>query len=108
MILLSFFAAYGIVQLIVRMVFFSRRRRCEDALSYRVLVLQNSQETAEGLIRSMAWDDVGDDLIVVDVGSVDETPEILRRMELEFDFLHVMTPEEYQKYSMEVSSGCMS
>ncbi len=100
-ILLSFFAAYGIVQLMVRMMLFARKRNCEEAFSYRVLVLKNCQETVEGLIRSMAWEDIRDDLIVVDLGSEDETPEILERLERELDFLYVMTPEEYQEYSLE-------
>lgn len=102
MVILSFFASYGMVQFMVRAMLFSRKRKNREVLSYRVLVLKNCQEKAEGLIRSMAWEDIRDDLIVVDLDSADETPEILRRLERELDFLYVMTPEEYQKYSLEV------
>lgn len=106
-ILLSFFAAYGIVEMIAGIICWSRKRRCKGAHSYRVMVLKDCQDSVEGLIRSMGWEDIGDDLIVVDMDSQDETPWILKKMEQELDFLYVMTPEEYGDYHGKVLSRCM-
>ena len=105
LVLFSFFSAYGIVQLVIQMMLSARKRKCKEILCHRVLILRDCQEKIEGLIRSMAWEDIRDEMIVVDLGSADETREILRRLERELDFLRVMTPEEYQKYSMEAVSG---
>ncbi len=107
-VILSFFAAYGIVQLVTKGMLSFRLRECEeDVLTYRVLALQDCADTVEGLIRSIAWEDIREDLIVLDLGSTDETGEILRRLEQEFSFLYVMTPEEYRVYFEEVISGCI-
>ncbi len=106
-VVLSFFAAYGIVQLLVKgMLSMKLRENAEDVLTYRVITLKNCEDTAEGLIRSLAWEDIREDVIVIDLDSTDETPEILRRLELEFDFLQVMTSADYRKYCDEVLFGC--
>ncbi|MBO5364428.1 MAG: hypothetical protein J6A56_03070 [Clostridia bacterium] len=105
-VILSFFAAYGIVQLVVKGMLSIRLRECEeDILSYRMIALQNCEDRVEGLIRSIAWEDIRDDLIVVDLGSTDETPEILERLGREFTFLSVMNPEEYREYCNEMLYG---
>lgn len=106
-ICLSFFAAFGIVQMITRMICSSRRRKCDNALSYRVLVVQDCQDSVEGMVRAIGWEDDMDDLIVVDLGSTDETPKILEKLERELDFLWVMTPEEYRDYYISALSGCV-
>ncbi len=106
-ILLSFFAAFGIVQMVAGVICSARRRKCDDVLSYRVLVLKDCQDSVEGLIRAIGWEDVRDDLIVVDLGSTDETPKILEKLERELDFLWVMTPEEYREYNISVLAECV-
>lgn len=106
-ILISFFAAFGIVQMVAGGICSVRRRRCDDVLSYRVLVLQDCQDSVEGLVRAIGWEDGRDDLIVVDLGSTDDTPRILEKLERELDFLWVMTPEEYREYNASVLSGCV-
>ncbi len=107
-VVLSFFAAYGIVQLVVKgMLSLRLRESREDVLTYRVLALKDCEDTVEGLIRSIAWEDIRENLIVLDLGSTDETREILQRLEREFDFLCVMTTAEYQVYLEEVLPGYM-
>lgn len=105
-ILLSFFAAFGIVQMVAGIICSARRRNCDDVLSFRVLVVQDCQDSVEGLIRAIGWEDVRDDLIVVDLGSTDDTPKILEKLERELDFLWVMNPEEYRDYNVAVLTGC--
>ncbi len=98
-IVLSFFAVYGILQLIAKGLF-SSRSRCGECPIYvhRVIGVKNCEDAIEGMLRTLVWEDIREDLIVIDLGSTDETGEIIRRMEIEYDFLHIMTLEEYQEY----------
>ncbi len=104
MILLSFFAAFGAVQMMVAWICSGRRRKCKDIHSHRVLVMKDCQERIEGLIRVMEWENIYEPLIVVDLGSVDETPQILEKLERELDFLQVMSPDEYSEYSKKIGN----
>ncbi|MBE5039606.1 hypothetical protein [Ructibacterium gallinarum] len=103
-VVISFFAVYGILQLIAKGVFLSKAK-CgrQPAYVHRVIGVRDCEDTIEGVIRSLAWEDIREDLIVMDLGSRDDTPEILRRLEQEYDFLKVMTPEEYRVYFDEIT-----
>lgn len=105
-ILLSFFAAFGIVQMVAVGICSARKRRCDDALSYRVLVLKDCQDSVEGLVRAIGWENANDDLIVVDLGSADETPKILEKLERELGFLWVMNQAEFEEYNRAILNGC--
>lgn len=105
-VILSFFAVYGALQLLAKGLFCSRSK-CggSPALVHRVIGLQNCQDSAEGIVRSLAWEDIREELILLDLGSRDETGEILRRLEAEYDFIHVMTPPEYRDYMTQLTSS---
>ncbi len=102
MILLSFFVAYGAVQMMVAWICSGRRRKCKDIQTYRILALKDCQDRVEGLVRVMEWENIYDPLIVVDLGSEDETPQILEKLERELDFLQVMSPDEYREYNRKI------
>ncbi|MBQ4145236.1 MAG: hypothetical protein IJD36_01290 [Clostridia bacterium] len=95
----SLFAVYGIVQLIAKMLF-SIRKRDEDCpvCVHRIIGVRNCQDSIEGLIRSLVFEDIREEVIVTDFGSTDETGEILARLEKEYDFLHIMKVQEYLNY----------
>ncbi len=99
MILFSFFAAYGIVQMIYQSIFSYRTKHGETAACLHTVVgLKDAEEGAEGLLRTLIWQEQFGELIVLDFGSEDDTGEILKNMELKYPSIHVMHPEEYISY----------
>lgn len=67
-----------------------------------VLTVKNQQESVEGLIRSIVWQNLHaknggrvPKIIVVDLGSSDNTPDILNRIASDYDFIHVTDKEGY-------------
>ena len=93
-----FFAVYGVLQIIAKSVFGFNREKSDALFVHRVIGVSDCQETIEGMIRSVVWEDMREELIVVDTGSTDETSEILKRLEKCYDFLKIMTMEEYVEY----------
>ena len=93
-----FFAVYGVLQIIAKSVFGFNREKSDALFVHRVIGVSDCQETIEGMIRSVVWEDTREELIVVDTGSTDETSEILKRLEKCYDFLKIMTMEEYVEY----------
>lgn len=96
-----FFAVYGVLQIIAKSVFGFNREKSDAIFVHRVIGVKDCQETIEGMIRSVVWEDMREELIVVDMGSKDETLEILKRLEQHYDFLKVMTTEEYAEHLQE-------
>ncbi len=67
---------------------------------YSVITVKNSAETIEGIIRSVAWQiqngsTVSSELIVIDLGSDDETFLILKKLGEEYPFIHPMHKTDY-------------
>ncbi len=100
---ICFFAVYGVIQLFFR---FAAGMRPPGEIHvdnvYTVMAVRNQEETIEGMIRSAAWKSVArqggrtiNDIVVLDLGSEDETREILQKLEQEYDFVHVMSREDY-------------
>jgi len=99
MLLFSFFAAYGIVQLISKWVFAYRTEQGEMPICYHtVLGVKNAEDSVEGIFRTMTWENQKGEIIILDFGSEDETTEILYRLSLKYPCLHAMRPEEYISY----------
>ncbi len=109
LVILSFFAVYGMLQLLAKGLF-SSRAKCGlwPACVHRVIGVKDCEDSVEGMVRSLALEDVREELIVIDLGSKDETMEILQKLENEYDFLHVMTPAEYQNYIIDLFRHCMA
>jgi hypothetical protein len=68
-----------------------------------LFLVKNNQDSVEGLFRQLALDcyflggySVPGRVLVVDLGSQDQTLAILRRLVREFSFLHLRTLEETQ------------
>ena len=69
---------------------------------YTVLCVKNQAESIEATLRSLAWHIMSQnrtnkitDIIVVDLGSTDETFDILVCLAREYDFIHPMHKESY-------------
>lgn len=65
------------------------------------MLIHNGAEHIEGMIRSLAWQEIPEDIVAVNLGSTDETPEILRNLDEEYSFLTTMTEYEYLEYIRE-------
>jgi cellulose synthase/poly-beta-1,6-N-acetylglucosamine synthase-like glycosyltransferase len=104
--IISLLAVYGIVQLMAKVLFSIRRREegCPVCV-HRIIGVKNCQDSIETLIRSLVFEDIREEIIVADFGSTDETTEILKHLEREYDFLHIMTLQEYLNYMSNVADS---
>lgn len=102
--ILSFFALYGLIH-IIGSVFHRFPAAAEKQLStpYTVLAVKDCADCIESAIRSIVWHmqsntdslPYGHDLVVINLGSDDETAEILDRLADEFESVHPMSKESY-------------
>ena len=98
MTVLCVFAVYGAIKTVFCLYgYFMRLKGDGKVKSHTVLFFKNNQEEAEVYVREIIFgrNPFCGDIIAVDMGSEDETMQILRRLEKEFDILHVMNIEEY-------------
>ncbi len=101
---LSFFALYGFIH-IIGSVFHRFPATAARQLStpYTVLAVKDCADCIESAIRSIVWHmqsntdslPCGYDLVVINLGSDDETSEILDRLANEFESVHPMSKENY-------------
>ncbi len=99
--LLWFFACFGIIQLIkLSFLSFKKSTLCENYLI--VVKVINKQDAIEGILRSIVWDNLKKGgvppILVVDMGSTDDTPMILQRLAREYSFIHVTDINGYKDY----------
>ena len=96
-----FFALYGFAQLASKALdYFGRSDDAKYAST--VLTVKDQQDSVEGIVRSAVWSALGrtggrrvGDVVVVDLGSSDETVSILRSLAEEYSCLHIMDKQEY-------------
>lgn len=69
---------------------------------YTVLCVKNQADSIETTVRSLVWHTLSQnksrevsDIIIVDLGSTDETLDILIYLSREYEFLHPMSKERY-------------
>jgi len=99
-----FFAINGIFSILIDIIsfFYSRANTATAAEQCIILPVKNNQNDIEALLRSVVWQNLHNknggcvpDIFVVDLGSNDETPEILKRICDDYDFIHVTDKEGY-------------
>lgn len=103
--IICFLALYGIIQMglnIYDAIQNFRIPKKEDV--FIIVTVKNQQDTVEGLIRSLVWKSLNNEhggiipnILVVDMGSTDETLEILERLHTEYDFIQVTDSKGYLK-----------
>ena len=100
--LVWFFACFGIIQM-VKLGFLSFKRNVISENYLIVVKVINKQDSIEGILRSIVWDNLKKGscvppILVVDMGSTDDTPSILKRLSDEYSFIHVTDKNGYQDY----------
>ena len=95
-------AIYGAFTLAKYVAAYFRDAGPEHALRENlVMFVKNQEPSIEGIVRSAAWRELSgigqaaDGIVVVDLGSEDETFEILMRLQNEYEFVYAMSREQY-------------
>lgn len=98
-----FFAIFGVIQFckyIMESIFEFFRKKEEDQLI--VITVKNQQDHIEGILRSVVWKSLNHkrgrqvpNILVVDLGSTDDTYTILERLCKEYQFLAVTDKQGY-------------
>ncbi|MCG8502597.1 MAG: glycosyltransferase [Firmicutes bacterium] len=103
--LICFFAVYGVIQMVLY-IYNGLHNVCFDKSEdvYIIVTVKNQQDTIEGIIRSLVWKSLNNkqggiipNILIVDMGSTDETVKILERLHGEYDFIQVTDSEGYTK-----------
>ena len=103
-VLICLLAAYGALSLAISIFNTACQRFISENTSMKIiLMVKNQAETIEGVVRDIFTGDFsrkvmsGNKLTVVDMGSMDETVEILRKLKDDYEYLEVVTSEEKDK-----------
>lgn len=101
-------AIYGFIEIVISVVnsIIFVKNNIKDA--YILIIVKNQEDTIEGIIRSIIFkniynknENVFDNIIVADMGSTDNTLNILKRLSEEYSFLKVISCDnsnEFLKY----------
>ncbi len=100
----TFFAIYGFVQIVKDIVnmFLADKNPYDDM--FVVIKVKNSRETLEATVRLIMWKwlrvthgTTVPNILIVDLGSNDETPQIAKHLCNDYSFIHYTTKELYEK-----------
>lgn len=103
--LLYFFVCVGIIKLLgdIWEFFLEKKKALKD--TYVVLTVKNQQDSVEGIIRSIVWQNLKGknggiipQIVVVNLDSMDETGKILEKLSDSYDFIHVMDKAGYMEW----------
>ena len=105
-----FFAITGMFSLIVDSVNFFCSSLNQREKARVVLTVKNRQDSVESQIRSIVWQYLHKnsiagvpEIIVVDLGSTDDTPKILERIANDYSFVHITDKDGYIKLIREMT-----
>ena len=100
--LICFFAVYGIIQMGINIYNELYKIPVKKDDIYIIITVKNQQDTIEGIIRSVVWKSLNNtyggivpNILVVDLGSTDDTMQVLNRLLTEYDFIQVTDKEGY-------------
>lgn len=102
-IVVYMFATYGfIVFLHELLVSIKHSRQCRSSMTKLVLIVKNQGEVIEGVLRNALQRDFirklmpDGRLTVVDMGSTDDTVEILKKLEKDYECIEVLKKSEME------------
>ncbi len=98
-ILICFFAAYGVFQLLYAFACYMTRGkgRIHKAV-HRLVPVTDDTSDIEGYIRYLAIRDNSENVILLNMTDDIETIKLMRLLTAEFDFVYIMSVEEYLEY----------
>lgn len=102
-VLVCVLAAYGLIILLHELLLSAKQSRSyKNSMVKLVLIVKNQGETIEGVLRNVLPRDFirklmpGGKLIVLDMGSKDDTVDILRKLERDYECLEVLKRSEME------------
>lgn len=102
-VLVCVLAAYGLIILLHELLLSAKQSRSyKNSMVKLVLIVKNQGETIEGVLRNVLPRDFirklipGGKLIVLDMGSKDDTMDILRKLERDYECLEVLKRSEME------------
>lgn len=103
--MITFFVVYAILDILVRVtdIIFGSDKDTEES-TFIVVKVMNQEKNLEYIIRSIIWKNLASakggklpTVLIVDMGSTDDTPEIAARLAKDYPFIHCTDIEDYEK-----------
>ena len=103
--IMSFFVIYGFANLCKDIFIYLLNNKSKDTTeTIIVMKVRNSQDTLENAVRSVIWKCLNQnnggriyDILIVDLGSFDDTALIAKKLSEDYSFVHYTTEELYKK-----------
>ena len=102
--LCTFFVIYGLVRFIGELVEELFRQKSKSTDYMVVIKVKNSENTIEGTVRTLVWKFLNissggyiPDILIVDMGSSDNTLDIVKKLCDDYSFIYYTTAELYEK-----------
>lgn len=103
--IITFFVVYALLDIIVRIIdmIFGRDKGDEES-TFIVVKVMNQENNLEHIIRGIIWKNLTaakggrlPTVLIVDMGSTDDTLEIASRLAKDYPFIHCTDIEDYEK-----------
>ena len=105
----TIFAFFGLLHMANGLLFKVNNRQITEAKSVCIVItIKDEEESVEGMLRAAAWrhsefyTSKVPYIFVIDAGSTDNTFDIAKKLELEYEFLRVFDKVEYINYLEDV------
>ncbi len=103
---ITFFVVYAILDIVIRVADAIFGKKADDGeRTFVVVKVLNQEKNLEYIVRSIIWKNITaakggrlPTVLIVDMGSTDDTPEIARRLEQDYPFIHYTDSEDYEKF----------
>ena len=89
-------ALYGLFEIVKNIIYISTYTKFQSDGMYLIIAVKNQEEKIEGFLRSILFkilygkEEYFRNILVVDLKSKDNTKEILKRLEIEYDNIKVL------------------
>ncbi len=107
---LCFFAIYGIIQMALNIYKELHNILIDSSETKIIVTVKNGQDTIEGIVRALVWRSLNNkqggivpEILIADLGSEDETPEILKRLFEEYSFIEITDSRGLERIIEEIN-----
>lgn len=96
-------ALYGLIEIVRTIYYIYTNAKIKDKGIYLIVGVKDQEKNIEAFIRSILFrylytkEDYINDVLVVDLNSKDKTMDILKKLECDYDFIKVVSLEEYKE-----------
>jgi len=101
---ITFLVIYAIIDIIMRFFRFTKRGKNYNGEIFAVIKVKNQENNLEGIVRSVIWDFLNKNggtkvpyILIVDLGSEDDTNEIAQKLCQDYDFIYYADEEKYNE-----------